>query len=641
MFSSLALSVGLYGSAIVTVLLMRGDLQEYRERHNVCEAVPAAVAVPAGVPAAVAALASASCPAGFSGGWSGFCRPVFGVEERLIDASASPCRSVYAHACGLTPAAEMRGPVGFVRLQAANREVMRESLRSGAVREWEASPWRRVLAACRVVRGAGRDPAGEEWLVEGARAIAGARGLGASVGVAMRLGGGPSWVVRPNPANRGQLMLELRVSRAGASAVRGCAACARAWLQGASASESLSLHEYVLSLGDVSLEGDTLNASAVAWVGRLVGELPSAARDAARGGVWATRGVVAAVMALEGPGGAAALVSSVRARLTPTGDCESVAHAASPPRVSRWYAEASVSRSSLAAVRELFEQLRQSARVLVNASSVLSSLPVLRAALQRKLGALELRVEPGGGRAGAEHGGAFSGPPTSLVAELRAAAVPAALSRARDGRWLEPAEATPAAVNAYYNAEDNSVTVFPGLLGGALLSTSGEQSGSGRPGSVRSVELATLGFVLGHEIGHALDSRGIFFDERGSVRVPAVAGETRAYLASMACLIDAYDSRGVDGSGTLDENFADSVAYQLQLAVFETLPAAQAGVARDFYLAQAQLWCGDPSTHGGWHAAHAPSRYRVDIGGQSVRGAIANAFGCPDKYRGQSCKALM
>ena len=292
--------------------------------------------------------------------------------------------------------------------------------------------------------------------------------------------------------------------------------------------------------------------------------------------------------------------------------CEQLATARVWWRTDALFAQQTVSAATLAATEDLFNRVRQEVVLLVSESASLRELPGLRHLLLTKVEKVALRVH---GVHLTRSTAATGDAPSSLPRELLAAAQRRweyVLPFGVDGRWFESADSASASSDAFYNAFDNSVTIMPGMLTGAFAPPFAAAQ--------RVNELVpTLGFVLAHELGHAVDTTGTWFNENGTWS-DAHRNEMHFYFHGMRCLIDVFDENGVDGLKTLNENFADSVAYQVIGRLMErTNQPPQA------LLAQAQLWCGD---QGPSNDVHAPGSQRVNLGWRIQNRWLQHHFGC-------------
>lgn len=85
--------------------------------------------------------------------------------------------------------------------------------------------------------------------------------------------------------------------------------------------------------------------------------------------------------------------------------------------------------------------------------------------------------------------------------------------------------------NAAYNAQDNSINIFAGFLGGVFY------------GEDRSYEqnLGGIGFFIGHEIGHAFDTNGAQYDKDGAYADWWADEDKVAFMERAAKLAAWYD----------------------------------------------------------------------------------------------------
>jgi predicted metalloendopeptidase len=174
-----------------------------------------------------------------------------------------------------------------------------------------------------------------------------------------------------------------------------------------------------------------------------------------------------------------------------------------------------------------------------------------------------------------------------------------------------------------------------------------------------AVNYGAFGFLVGHELMHAVDGPGRFFDGNGRMGdwwTPAVA---TAYEERASCVRGFYGNYVVattgadffrrdhylDGSLTLHENLADIGGLRAAHRAFrahveEQPPAARAltGFTDEqvFFLAYAQLWCTviPPEIEFALslHSSHAPPRFRVN-GAVSQVPEFAEAFSCAPATR--------
>lgn len=140
------------------------------------------------------------------------------------------------------------------------------------------------------------------------------------------------------------------------------------------------------------------------------------------------------------------------------------------------------------------------------------------------------------------------------------------------------------AVNAYYDPSENTISILAGILRAPFF----DQRYS-------NISLyATIGAVVGHELSHAFDSHGIWWDAEGDARLWLSQKQAAQYRTRTQCYVREYGSMRtrlgnlVNGSSTLGENIADGMG--LRAAYAAVVPSSKAEI-REFLEAYAQLWC--------------------------------------------------
>lgn len=175
-------------------------------------------------------------------------------------------------------------------------------------------------------------------------------------------------------------------------------------------------------------------------------------------------------------------------------------------------------------------------------------------------------------------------------------------------------------VNAYYSGPTNSITILAGILQAPFFSTTYSNVS----------KHAILGSVIGHELAHALDYHGLYWDRVGSLKLQTILPEEafRAFVLRSKCVVkefslDADDCPGATidyGNVTMNEDMADLTGIRLSYRSFFSKTAegraASIGDKQHFWMIFGQAWCsvyspevecaklgGDP---------HAWAEYRVD-----------------------------
>jgi predicted metalloendopeptidase len=181
--------------------------------------------------------------------------------------------------------------------------------------------------------------------------------------------------------------------------------------------------------------------------------------------------------------------------------------------------------------------------------------------------------------------------------------------------WLIP----PQTVNAYYAPGTNEMVVPAAILQPPFFDPDAEDA----------VNYGAIGAIIGHEIGHALDDRGHFYDAAGRARDWWTRDDADAYIARARVLVDQFDryepaaGARVDGMRTLRENVNDlgglSVAYAAYVRSLDGRPSpvidGLTGAQR-FFVAYARIWRSKERDAylRQWVISqpHAPPRFRVN-----------------------------
>ncbi len=112
------------------------------------------------------------------------------------------------------------------------------------------------------------------------------------------------------------------------------------------------------------------------------------------------------------------------------------------------------------------------------------------------------------------------------------------------------------------------------------------------PTATDETNLAGIGAVIGHEIGHAIDDKGFTYDYKGRVRPWIKDTDEKMFQKRTAPLIEEFNAIGLNGQFNLGENIGDLVgltnAYQSAFPKGSNKPEA---VKKDFFIQWARLWC--------------------------------------------------
>jgi len=169
------------------------------------------------------------------------------------------------------------------------------------------------------------------------------------------------------------------------------------------------------------------------------------------------------------------------------------------------------------------------------------------------------------------------------------------------GRGAWPTSTNPSIVNAFYSPTQNAMIFPAGILVDPFYN--GDYP--------MSMNLGTIGLVMGHELLHGFDNNGRQFDKDGLRRQWWDDNVITAFGRKTKCLIDQYNNilvqgSRISGSQCLGENIADNGGlhmaflalqwYKEQLAAYgmeDPVPPSKNPLTTDqlFYWAHAQTWC--------------------------------------------------
>jgi putative endopeptidase len=197
---------------------------------------------------------------------------------------------------------------------------------------------------------------------------------------------------------------------------------------------------------------------------------------------------------------------------------------------------------------------------------------------------------------------------------------------------------TPPTVNAYEDSQTNTINFPAGILQPPFFD----------PNAPDSVNYGAIGAVIGHEITHGYDDQGRKFDADGNLKDWWTAADAANYDKRDECITTEYTEdvpeAGVKQNGKLSagEDTADNGGIHLALAALvstlksqgktlESMNADGITEAQNFFLAYANVWCGELRPEAARTAVltqgHSLNRYRVNnvIGNMPE---FDQAFGC-------------
>ncbi|XP_012554972.1 endothelin-converting enzyme homolog [Hydra vulgaris] len=194
----------------------------------------------------------------------------------------------------------------------------------------------------------------------------------------------------------------------------------------------------------------------------------------------------------------------------------------------------------------------------------------------------------------------------------------------------------PTIADAFYNKQKNKMAFMAGLLHPPFYS----------PDVPMALNYGAMGLVAGHEITHAFDDRGRFFDELGEHRNWWSESSQNAFEKRSECVNHQYSNYSIfgmpiNGVLTLNENIADNGGIKVSFMAYrewlnhqqdKKLPGLSFTPEQLFFVYQGQIWCG---TYREQYmrkflsgSNHSPNKFRI-IGSYSNLDEFSSAFKCP------------
>ncbi|KAI6184927.1 hypothetical protein M3Y97_00649400 [Aphelenchoides bicaudatus] len=152
-----------------------------------------------------------------------------------------------------------------------------------------------------------------------------------------------------------------------------------------------------------------------------------------------------------------------------------------------------------------------------------------------------------------------------------------------------------------------------------------------------------FGSIIGHEIGHAFDNNGVFYDEIGNPNEILDNASKSAFNKTVQCIIDEYNQihlgkKHVDGKLTQSENIPDNSGIQAAYHAYKAynnlhgwdplLPGRIAGQFTDDQCMNNTLLQTNPLL---WKDLHSPDPARTFGTLQNFK-AFRSAFNCPINF---------
>ncbi len=142
----------------------------------------------------------------------------------------------------------------------------------------------------------------------------------------------------------------------------------------------------------------------------------------------------------------------------------------------------------------------------------------------------------------------------------------------------------PLDVNAYYVRSLNQLVLLAGILQPPFYDEA----------QTRVQNLAGIGTVIGHELGHGIDDKGRLYDERGRLRNWMTEGDRKNLEARSLPLVQEFEAVAHNGRLTLGENTGDNVG--LSTSFRAAFPMYQEGkysrdTLREFFVHYGRTFC--------------------------------------------------
>lgn len=239
------------------------------------------------------------------------------------------------------------------------------------------------------------------------------------------------------------------------------------------------------------------------------------------------------------------------------------------------YAQRYGDAATLSAVRELVNDIRNAYRACIAGSSLLSECD--RAACLAKIDGMTICI--GFPEESFHSDSVVSGSLLESVISINSELVRENLALAGCTPSPHDWSMTPQTFNALYQARRNSITVPLAVCNAPLFDKDADYF----------TNLGGLGSVIAHEMGHAFDAEGIFYDAQGNYRPAHISSErTEQLTASVAAYFGKQtimDTFYIDSKLTVRENAADLGGMQVLASM-----TAQPEELRRMFESYAKIW---------------------------------------------------
>ncbi len=156
------------------------------------------------------------------------------------------------------------------------------------------------------------------------------------------------------------------------------------------------------------------------------------------------------------------------------------------------------------------------------------------------------------------------------------------LTELKEPRNVDKWQMSPLYVNAYYSSSDNKFVLPQGILQFPFFSAD----------MTDFENIAAIGMVVGHELGHGIDDKGSEYDFEGKVRQWFTKEDLKNFKLRGNKFIEQFNKIGHDGKLTLGENIGDHVGLTFSYkAAFPEPDKVSLEDKQKFFVAFARMWC--------------------------------------------------
>lgn len=182
-------------------------------------------------------------------------------------------------------------------------------------------------------------------------------------------------------------------------------------------------------------------------------------------------------------------------------------------------------------------------------------------------------------------------------------------------------------VNAYYSPSTNTITILAGILQLPFFSNQFNKVS----------EYAILGSIIGHELSHALDANGLYWNDEGSYKADGIISQQamREFKGRASCLVQEYQQEQRAcvnyGEQTLSENIADVTGIHM---AYKALAPTSMSDQQYFFFVLSQAFCeaSAPTAQACNDDPHADPKYRIDLTFRNMP-EFSRTFNCIEGQR--------